>query len=582
MHRYSTAIVAIIFSLLLAGCGSSASVAPDESANSQAAGDSRIFPSEEELLALIKARVDQKQATGIVLAVREADGTHSIVSYGEPGPGALPLGPRSVFEIGSITKVFTGILLADMAARGQLGLEDSAQSRAHAGVTIPSSGKLPIRLVDLATHMSGLPRMPDNFMPANPENPYADYSVDQMHQFLSTHTLGREVGSKHEYSNLGTGLLGHILAAVNGTNWETLAKTRILDPLGMTMTGVMLTPEMQKHLARGHNQEGKVVSNWDIPTFAGAGTLRSNAEDMLRFLDANLQDGTTPMQVAMRTSHKPRVDTGPKMKIGLNWVTKTTDQHQLIWHNGGTGGYRSFLGFDTKRKVGVVVLENSTHGPDDLGLHLLDSSLPLKATPREHKEVEVKTEILAEYVGVYELSPTFHLNVTLEGGKLVTQATNQSKVPIFAESETDFFAKVVDAQGTFVRGKSGKIEKLILHQSGMHQPALRLEGEKAKAAIESIVSKEHQEIEVKAEILKEYVGRYELTPTFHMTVTLKGDKLVTQATNQPEVPIFATTETHFFAKVVNAQLTFVRDETGKISKLILHQGGRDTPAKKVE
>ena len=526
--------------------------------------------------------MDHKQATGIVLGVRAADGSHTIVSYGDPGPDALPLGPRSVFEIGSITKVFTGILLADMAARGELALEDPVQSHAHDGVTIPSRGKTPIRLVDLSTHSSGLPRMPSNFYPADPANPYADYSVDQLHEFLSGHTLRRNVGEEYEYSNLGAGLLGHLLAAINGSDLETLLKTRILAPLGMTMTGINLTSDMKRHLARGHDQEGKVTANWGIPTLAGAGGLLSNAEDMLRFVDANLESPTSSLQAAMQTSHEPRVDAGPGLKVGLNWHIKSTEKHTIIWHNGGTGGYRTFLGFDAKRGVGVVVLENSTHGSDDLGLHLLDSSLELKEPPRERHEIEVAAELLADYVGVYELAPKFHLNVTVRDGKLVTQATGQGEVPIFAETKTDFFAKVVDAQLTFVRGQSGKVDKLILHQNRAHTPAPRLEGEAARAAIEAIRGKQRHEVEVEAEILKEYVGVYALTPTFSIEVMFKDGKLVTQATGQPELPIFAESETAFFLKVVDAQLAFVRDQSGKVTELVLHQGGMDHRAKKVK
>ncbi len=582
MFRRSLLIVAA-FALCAASCwggarkGTSAERSPRPPSSA-----ARVFPSEAELRALVEKRVEQKLATGIVLGVRDGDGTHTIVACGDPGPGALPLGPKSVFEIGSITKVFTGILLADMAARGEVGLEDTVQSHAHPGVTIPSHGTTPIRLVDLSTHTSGLPRLPSNFYPADPSNPYADYSVDQLHQFLSGYTLPRDVGAKYEYSNLGTGLLGHILASIHGSDWESLAKARILVPLGMTMTGVTLTAEMKRHLVRGHDAEGKVVANWDLPTLVGAGGLRSDAEDMLRFVDANLAPPTTPLQAAMQASHAPLVDAGPEMKVGLNWHIRSTPTHTIVWHNGGTGGYMSFVGFDVERKVGVVVLENSTHGPEDIGFHLLDDSLPLAEPPREHHEIEVAPELAAEYVGVYQLSPAFHLNVVLRDGKLAVQATGQPEFPIFAETETEFFYKVVDAQLTFVRGASGKVDRLILHQNGADVPAVRLEGEAARAAIASMMGKERREIEVAPEILEQYVGVYALSPTFSIEVKLRDGKLVTQATGQDEVPIFAETETDFFARVVDAQLTFVRGESGDVTEMVLHQGGMDHRAKKVK
>ena len=227
-------------------------------------GAAQDFPPDADLLALIQDRVESGGATGIVLGVREADGSHRIVAFGEPGPGALPLGPESVFEIGSITKVFTGIILAEMAGRGEVSLEDPIGIHLPAEVTVPSRNGREIRLVDLSMHRSGLPRLPGNFSPADATNPYADYTVAQLYEFLSEHELTRDIGAEFEYSNLGTGLLGHTLAEVNGTDWETLVKERVLGPLGMDMSGIQLTPEMRIQLALGHNGRDEVVANWDL------------------------------------------------------------------------------------------------------------------------------------------------------------------------------------------------------------------------------------------------------------------------------------------------------------------------------
>lgn len=575
---------AILFAscvFLASACDRTPTVAPDATVTPPST-EGHVFGTEAELLALITKRVDEGMATGIVLGVREADGTRKIVAYGEAGPGALPLGPKSVFEIGSISKVFTGIVLAEMAQAGELALEDPIAKHAHEGVTIPSHGDLPIRLVDLSTHTSGLPRLPTNITPKDPSNPYADYTVDQLHEFLSGYTLERDVGEKQEYSNLGTGLLGHILAAVQGADWGTTVNTRILSPLKMTMSGVALTPEMKKHFVRGHH-DGEVVSNWDLPTLAGAGALRSNAQDMLTFLEANLERGGTSLHAAMRTSHQPRVDAGPDMKVGLNWFTRTSGTHQLVWHNGGTGGYRSFVGFDVERQISVVVLENSGHGPDDIGFHLLDNSLELAKPPREHHAIEMSIDKLGDYVGIYELAPSLRIHITLNDGVLQSQPTGQGISPIFPEAEDEFFFKVVDAQFTFDRGTDGKITNLVLHQNGAHQPARRLEGEAAELAIIELVGKQRKEVAVDAKVLKRYVGVYEMSPVFRLTVTLEDGVLYMQATGQPKFEIYAESKREFFLKVVDAQITFVRvKKSGKIKELVLHQGGLDQVAKKVE
>ncbi len=363
------------FALLLAGGGLLWSMSPV--CGQEGGASAGALPPDSTLLALIQGRVEEGGSKGIVLGVREADGTYRIVAFGDPGPGALPLDSRSVFEIGSITKIFTGILLAEMAARGEVAPEDPVQPYLPDGVEMPNGEGGPIRLVDLATHYSGLPRLPDNLVPSDPGNPYADYTFDQLYDFLGRHTLRRPVGAEQEYSNLGTGLLGHVLARARGTTWEALVRERILGPLGMEMSGVTLTTQMEEHLARGHSSVGGVVRNWDLPVFAGAGALRSNMEDMLVFLEANLGPAMSPLEEAMRESHRPRRAGGEGMEVGMNWFIRNTEHHRIIWHNGGTGGYRAFLGFDPDRQVGVVVLTNSARSADDIGFHLLDTSLPL-------------------------------------------------------------------------------------------------------------------------------------------------------------------------------------------------------------
>jgi len=241
-----------------------------------------------EIAAAIKQRVDDKKAVGMVVATIEPDGSTSMAAYGSPGPGAMPLDADSVFEIGSITKVFTAILLADMADRGEVKLDDPVAKFLPEGVRVPERNGRRITLLDLTTQSSGLPRMPDNLRPKDPTNPYADYTPEQMFEFLGRYELTRDIGAQYEYSNLGVGLLGQALARRAGTSYEALVKERILDPLKMTHTGITLTPWMRDHLAKGHDGQRNVTSNWDIPTFAGAGALRSTMTDMLIFARANL------------------------------------------------------------------------------------------------------------------------------------------------------------------------------------------------------------------------------------------------------------------------------------------------------
>lgn len=434
------------------------------------------FPDDEGLLEIIRTRVDEGRATGIVLGVLEADGSRRVVAYGDPGPDARPLGAESVFEIGSISKVFTGILLAEMSARGEVSLEAPVQAYAHDGVTIPSRNGRQITLLDLTTHRSSLPRLPGNMAPSDPTNPYADYTDEQMHDFLSAHELRRDIGSEYEYSNLAAGLLGHVLAARAGTDYETLVRDRILEPLGMDMSGITLSGEMEAWLAKGHFPTGDVATNWDLPTLAGAGALRSNANDMLTFLEANIGEPTTELERAMRVSHDARQPAGGVMDVGLGWHIRKVGDDRIVWHNGGTGGYRTFAGFDPDREVGVVVLTNSTEGADDIGFHLLNEELepaPAPTPPAERVVVEVAPEILERYAGEYELRADFTVTVTFDERGLRMQPTGQPRFPMFAESETEFFLRAAPVDITFIV-EDGEVTGLDLVQGGQTQRARKI------------------------------------------------------------------------------------------------------------
>lgn len=535
-------------------------------------------PSDPEIRKILVDRIDRDhQSVGIVIGIIDPAGRR-IVAYGSLAKDdKRPLDGDTVFEIGSITKVFTSLLLSDMVQRGEVVLTDPVAKYLPPEVKVPERGGKEITLEDLATHTSGLPRMPTNFAPKDQANPYADYSVEQMYQFISGYQLTRDIGSQYEYSNLGGGLLGHALARRAGMSYEELVESRICQPLGMKSTEITLTPELKARLAVGHNQALEPVANWDIPTLAGAGALRSTANDLLIFLAANLGYTKTPLAPAMAAMLKVRRPTGmPNVAVALAWHITTRDGEELIWHNGGTGGYRTYIGFDPKKGIGVVALSNTSTGTgvDDIGQHLLDSSIPLVTPPKPHTEVAVDPKIFDGYVGRYALTPSFILTITREGDHLFTQATGQSKFEVFPGSKNDFFYKVVDAQITFQSDAQGKASGLILHQNGRNLPAKRMEGDAPPA--EPV--RGHKEISIDPKLLDGYVGRYQLAPNFILTVTREGDQLFVQATGQPTAPVFPESEKNFFYKVVDAQISFETDDQGRASALVLHQNGMDQRA----
>lgn len=431
----------------------------------------------ESVESVIESRIADKKLVGIVIGIVDKDGT-AYYSYGEKvADGGEAPDENSVFEIGSISKAFTGILLADAVARGEVAYSDTIDHYLPADLNVPTRGDKSITLENLSVQNSGLPRMPNNFRPKSALNPFADYSYEQLYECLGSVKLDHDIGEAYAYSNLGVGLLGHLLERATGQTYEALVIERIAKPLGMPDTCITLNDDLNERLAPGHMRR-RQVPNWDIPTLAGAGALRSTAKDMTVFLAANLGLVDSPLHAAMDESHRPRAAAGgPQMEIGLGWhVLKTDGPGPIVWHNGGTGGYRTFAGFVKETGTGVVVLTNSGgEGHDDIGFHLLNDSLPLKMPPKERAEVNVDREILERYVGKYELAPNFVIDVDLKGNQLRTQATGQARVPIFPESETKFFLKVADAQLTFEVDDEGEVTGIILHQGGANQHAKRVE-----------------------------------------------------------------------------------------------------------
>jgi D-alanyl-D-alanine-carboxypeptidase/D-alanyl-D-alanine-endopeptidase len=437
-------------------------------------------PPDSEIRKILADRIDaQKQGVGIVIGVIEPKGRR-IVSYGKLDQGdPRPLNGDTVFEIGSVTKVFTSLLLSAMAGRGEVSLSDPISKYLPADVKTPQRDGKQIALQDLASHTSGLPRIPGNMTGKDPANPYADYSSDLLYRFLSSYTLPRDIGAQYEYSNLGGGLLGFLLSRRAGVDYEELVRTRISAPLQMTSTAIVLSPELKARLAPGHDQALEKVPNWDFAVLAGCGALRSTANDMLNFVAANLGYTTSPLAPAMAAMWKnPRATGAPGMEIALGWhLFKRERGNDIIWHNGGTGGYRSFIGFDPKARIGVVALSNTSTavGVDDIGRHLLDSHAPLQEPPKPHKEITVDPARFDAYVGRYQLTPAFIITITREANHFFAQASNQPKFEVFPETERDYFLKVVDAQIAFEVDSQGHATALVLHQAGRDQRATRME-----------------------------------------------------------------------------------------------------------
>jgi serine-type D-Ala-D-Ala carboxypeptidase/endopeptidase len=353
------------------------------------------------------------------------------------------------------------------------------------------------------------------------------------------------------------------------TTYGAVLDEQILKPLGvtmsgtsMTMSGTVFTDVMRAHLAPGHDYTGKVVKNWEIDALVGAGGIRSTTNDMLRYVKANIGIGQSSLVAAMKLAQRPRTNMTKTMRIGLAWMT--TDKG-IVWHNGMTGGYGSFLGFTSDGQHGVVILTNTATSADDLGFATLDANAPLAPT---YKAIVLPSASLDDYVGTYKLADKFLLRVFRLNDELFAQATGQGAFPIFPSAPNEFFYKVVRANISFTRDPNGVVNGLVLHQNGDRS---------AQKLSASELPPEPKEIALDAGTVGDYVGKYRFNFGI-LDVALKSDHLEAQLTGQAAFPIFASAKDKFFYKVVDAQLDFERDAGGKIAAVVLHQNGRDMRA----
>lgn len=422
-----------------------------------------VVPSD--VQANLRQRVDYGYAPGVIVGVRNLEGT-TYFAYGQTDrKEGRPVDERTLFEIGSITKVFTTTVLADMAERGELRLTNQVQDYVPAGVKVPTRQGRAITLTHLATHTSGLPYMPDNLASTDGNNPFAGYSVEAMFEFLNTYTLTRNPGALYEYSNYGVGLLGYLLADLAQTDYESLVRQRITDPLGLDDTRIQLSVEQRSRLAHGYS--GVLpIPEFEMAALEGAGALRSSASDLLTFLAANRGWLESPLYPAMTNAQRSRVSTPtPGLSVGLGWHLLTLSSGAAVWHNGATIGHRAFAGFVRDGPMLAVALANSDYDTTDLGLHLLDPASPLGTLRRP---ADVALDTLRHYVGRYQRADTDWFTISLREGRLILgySADLGRSLTLYPITANRFYLTFPEAEGRFTTNSAGQATTLVWSQAG--------------------------------------------------------------------------------------------------------------------
>ncbi len=411
------------------------------------------------LATVVEARLAEAETPGCIAVALVAEKTETAFGC-TPGIAGAALDERSIFEIGSITKGFTGILLADMVRKGEVSLDDPVTKYAGPGAKLPA-GAESMTLRDLVTQTSGLPRMPPGFNPSNPRNPYVDFTADSLYDALARTEL-KERG-RYEYSNFGFMWLSEMLARRAGKPYAVLVKERVLEPLGMKDTAIKLTAEQEARFVTGHGPTYQPVPHWDLAAnLEGVGGLRAPLHDMARLAAALAGRRDTSLKDTIALALEPMRPSQGGNSTGYAWLTtkRTTPVH---WHNGGTGGFHSMIAVNPVTRTAAVVLVDSQTSFDDLAMHLVDPTVPLE---KKRTAIATDVETLKQYVGRYELTPTFALEVFIAGTRLMTQATGQPAFEVAREAPDVFFPYAVPAKLRFSRGADGEVDGVTLEQGG--------------------------------------------------------------------------------------------------------------------
>jgi CubicO group peptidase (beta-lactamase class C family) len=482
----------------------------------------------------------------------------------------VPVSPDMVFELGSITKQFTAASILLLQERGQLRVEDDITKYL---TDYPTHGET-VTIEHLLTHTSGIPSytgLPE-WLPRVRE----DMTLQTLIGLFKDKPLEFKPGEKWAYDNSGYILLGAIIEKVSGKSYEQFVEEEIFAKLGMKSSRYGHAGEVVPRRVSGYSKDAQGFRNAEYLSMTqpyAAGSLMSTVDDLA------IWEKALGSEALLKKASLDRMVTPYKLKSGINtyygYGIGTTDfeGQKLIEHGGGIFGFVTHMVRVPEKGLFVAILSNNDSPetpPDALSLRIVAKALGKPMEDR--KSVQLDPKILDEYVGVYRFDEKTTRTITRDDSKLFSQRSGGEKQEILASAKDEFFFVTSGSRLHFRRDPQGKITGAsFTPRSGPEE-----EGKKTDEA----PAQERQAVKLDPAVYDAYVGEYELAPTFSITVTREGDQIFGQATGQPKFELFPESETRFFLKVVDAQVDFVRGEDGKVTSLVLHQGGRDTPGKR--
>ncbi|WP_024869376.1 serine hydrolase [Pseudoxanthomonas suwonensis] len=510
-----------------------------------------------ELAGIVRQRIDGDR-TGACMAVAVVEKSQVARTFQCANPAdAARIGPDAAFEIGSVSKTMTAALLADLILQGKGSLDDTLASWLPEGTKVPDFNGQPILLRHVVTHTSGLPALPSRLGATIMADPYANLDEAALLASLGDAQLASAPGTKFEYSNFASMVLSYAAARRAGTDFETLAKARLFKPLGMDRAHVNQPPAGVR-AAIGHTPDTRATPAWHFATnLAGVGGVRATLDDMVKYVQGGLGWTSAPITAALVKTHE---QVSEKPAMGMNWLMVPVAGRTVLAHEGGTGGFSSYVAIDPQQQRGVVVLSDtalhSIGGLGSLGNHLVDASLPL-GKPR--KLTAADPALLEALAGEYQLQGAMKMTLGHRDGKLFVQPAGQGEFEMGHDDAGDFFPLKLDAVLRPTRKADGSYTFTWLQMGGV-LPATRIDPTAAPAP--------------GAAELAAYAGDYPLMPGFALNVRSEGGKLLAQATGQGAFELDAAAKDRFEAPAFGIEIRFLRGADGQVESLELHQGGQ--------
>jgi CubicO group peptidase (beta-lactamase class C family) len=486
--------------------------------------------------AIVQARLDAfLKGTGGGIGAVWVDGSKTVFfqagTHSKTNPAPITSG--TIFDAGSISKVFTALLLAESERLGKVSRFDPAAKYLFPANDPVQASLKAITLLSLATHTSGLPLMPFAVgrRPPTPKE-FAEFDRNAlMKAFRSGGAAARPAGLV-SYSNFGFALLGEALAVAWEAPFSEVLSRQVFEPLGMT--------------------ESTVRSD----VFAPSKGVQTSTRDMAKFLSAALGQGDTPLRPSFAATLRPQFDSSVRDGcVGLGWMLMDKTERAAAWHGWlpgifGTFGNQSFVALNQKTGTAIAILTNAKKSPDALGFDLLGVRPP-------KPKVEPVAEA-ASYVGHYTIRMGHTLDITEHKGGLRAQFSGWPPVPLRAIGPDRFALAGSASEISFERDATGQVIALNFTQRGLRQP----------------LPQPPAAVELPADALREYSGRYAITPTFIVVVSSEGNELFVQVGSQSKLCALASAKDRFFVKSLNTKIHFRRDETGQVSGIVVLQNGR--------